>query len=40
MTQGKVKKSTDKMDRKTFEEALKPLQVELVKLQDWVVHKG
>lgn len=29
-----------KMSRKEFEKELKPLQVELVKLQDWVTHTG
>src|SRR5712692_673669 len=29
-----------KMKRKEFEKELEKLQVELVKLQDWVVHKG
>jgi polyphosphate kinase 2 len=34
------KKDKKKMKRKEFEEALKPLQVELVKLQEWVKHTG
>ncbi|MGZ3583649.1 MAG: polyphosphate kinase 2, partial [Ktedonobacterales bacterium] len=29
-----------KMRRKEFEKALQPLQVELVKLQEWVKHSG
>jgi len=50
--EGKPKCSTDgdagdvdtetrpKMSRKEFEKALRPLQVELVKLQEWVKHSG
>jgi len=36
--EGDVKK--EKMSRKEFEEALKPLQTELVKLQEWVKYTG
>jgi len=30
----------DKLDKKTYEKELERLQIELCKLQDWVVHKG
>jgi polyphosphate kinase 2 len=33
-------KKIKKMKRKPFEEELHQLQIELVKLQDWVIHKG
>ena len=36
---GKGKK-TEKLKRKVYEEELEKLHVELVKLQEWVVHKG
>ena len=32
--------SPDKLSRKQFEDTLKMLQIELVKLQSWVVHEG
>ncbi|WP_420917145.1 polyphosphate kinase 2 [Dictyobacter halimunensis] len=34
------RRPADKLSRKQFEKELKHLQVELVKLQSWVVHKG
>ena len=36
----KTSMSTDKLKRKTYEKELEKLHVELVKLQQWVVHKG
>ena len=30
----------EKLDRKTYDRALKQLHVELVKLQEWVKHRG
>ena len=36
----KKKDKEEKLDRKTFDKELKKLQVELVKLQEWVKHEG
>lgn len=35
-----MSKTKDRMKRREFESALEPLQVELVKLQEWVKHTG
>jgi polyphosphate kinase 2 len=38
--EGKSPEGAPRMSRKEFERALEPLQVELVKLQEWVKHTG
>ncbi|MGH8765258.1 MAG: polyphosphate kinase 2 [Burkholderiales bacterium] len=39
-TKGSKKKATEKLGGKQYEKELKKLHVELVKLQEWVKHKG
>ena len=36
----KKKKAQARLDKKTYEKELERLQIELVKMQEWVVEKG
>ncbi|MCK5764353.1 MAG: hypothetical protein KAH26_00145, partial [Bacteroidales bacterium] len=40
MSHNKEEKNENHLSRKTYEDELEELQIELVKLQEWIKHKG